>query len=71
MKIDNLIEIAARLSDVQHLVERGLMQEAHDLLEDTKKELFFRAHDETGGYLSFSEWCKENRLFVNFSKPGR
>lgn len=42
MSIENLLEITARLSDVQELLTRGRTTEAAELIEDTKKELFFR-----------------------------
>ena len=70
MKIDNLIEIMARLSDAQELIARERTQEAFSLLDDTKRELFFRAHDEANSGLSFSDWCKANGIFATFKKPG-
>lgn len=70
MKIDSIIEITARLSDAQELIERGELETAITLLDDTKKELFFRAHDDDGRGLSFRAWCKANSIFVNFEKPG-
>lgn len=69
MKIENLIEIAARLSDAQELLKRGRFEVALELIDETKRELFFRAHDEEGGGLSFPDWCKAKGLFVNFDKP--
>lgn len=69
MKIENLIEIAARLSDAQELLKRGRFEIANNLLDETKKELFFRAYDEDGGGLSFQDWCKAKGFFVNFEKP--
>lgn len=69
MKIDNLIEIAARLSDAQELLKRGRFEVALEMIDETKRELFFRAHDEEGGGLSFPDWCKAKGLFVNFNKP--
>ena len=69
MKIDSIIEIAARLSDAQELISRGRTGEAFSLIDDTKKELFFRAHDETGEGVPFRDWCKLQGLFVSFDKP--
>ena len=69
MKIENLIEIAARLSDVQEFLKRGRFEVALEMIDETKQELFFRAHDEEGGGLSFPDWCKAKGLFVNFDKP--
>lgn len=66
MKIDSIIEIAARLSDVQELIERAQYQEAVALLDDTKRELFARAHHDANSGLSFADWCKENGIWVNF-----
>ena len=70
MKIENLIEIAARLSDVQELLKRGRFEVALELIDETKREIFYRAHDEDGGGLSFSDWCKVNGIFATFTKPG-
>lgn len=70
MKIENLIEIAARLSDAQEILKRGRIDGALELIDETKRELFFRAHDEDGGGRSFSDWCKANGVFVTFTKPG-
>lgn len=69
MEIANLIEIAARLSDAQELILLGRASEAGALIDETKRELFFRAHDEDGGGLSFQDWCQAKGLFVNFEKP--
>jgi len=69
MKIENLIEITARLSDVQELLKRGRFEVALEMIDETKREIFFRAHDEEGGGLSFPDWCKAKGLFVNFDKP--
>ena len=68
MKIENLIEIAARLSDAQELLKRGRFEVALEMIDETKRELFFRAHEEEGGG-SFPDWCKAKGLFVNFDKP--
>ena len=70
MKIDSIIEITARLSDAQELIERGRTQDAVALLDDTKRELFFKAHDDDASGLPFPAWCKANGIFVNFDKPG-
>jgi len=70
MKTDSLIEIAARLSDARELLTRNRVDDAIALLEETKKELFFRAHDDAGTELSFADWCKSVGLFVSFDKPG-
>jgi len=70
MKIDSIIEITARLSDAQELIERGRQQDAITLLDDTKRELFFKAHDDDASGLSFPAWCKQNGIFLNFDKPG-
>jgi hypothetical protein len=69
MKIENLIEITARLSDVQEFLKRGRFEVALEMIDETKREIFFRAHDEEGGGLSFPDWCKAKGLFVNFDKP--
>ena len=68
MKIDSIIEITARLSDAQELIERGRTQDAVALLDDTKRELFFKAHDDDASGLPFPDWCKANGIFVNFDK---
>jgi hypothetical protein len=69
MKIDSIIEITARLSDAQELIERGRTQNAVALLDDTKRELFFKAHDDDASGLPFPDWCKVNGIFVNFDRP--
>lgn len=70
MKIDSLIEIMARLSDAQELIERGRDRDAILLLDDTKRELFFKTHDDANSGLSFKDWCKVNGIFATFTKPG-
>lgn len=62
-RIESLLEITARLSDTQELINRGLTSEAAALLNQTKQELFFRAYEEAGGGLSFSEWREASKLF--------
>lgn len=70
MKIESIIEIAARLSDAQELIERGRLQAAFAMLDDTKREMFFLAHTDDASGLSFRDWCKQNGIFTTFTKPG-
>jgi len=68
MKNESLIELTARLSDAQELINRGRHQDAIALLDDTKKEIFFRAHDDDASGLSFADWCADRKLFLTFDK---
>lgn len=68
MKIDSLIEITARLSDAQELLERGRVQDAYTLLDGTKRELFLSEWRDEKTDLPFQDWCKANGVWVNFGE---
>lgn len=71
MTNETLIEITARLSDVQELIARGSLQAAVDLLNDTKAELWHRSHQESEPALTFDAWLEKNNLFFADGNPNR
>ena len=71
MTYQTLIEITARLSDVQELIARGRHQDAVDLLNDTKREFWHRANRESAPSLKFDEWLEKNNLFFTPGNPSK
>lgn len=71
MTNETLIEITARLSDVQELIARGRHQDAVDLLNETKLELWHRSHQDSDPALTFDAWLEKNNLFFSTGNPSK
>lgn len=65
----DLIAITSRLSDAQELIARGSLQQAVDLLNETKTALWHSEHQAADPGIPFDEWLKKNNLFFADGNP--
>jgi hypothetical protein len=65
MKIEQTLNLAGSLSDLQELIQRNERKAATALINSIKTELFKIAWQDANSGLSFEDWAKLNGHFFS------